>query len=318
MRHHRKLIIFCVILFVIVAVGSVVYYRIARPARAVLLLPEGNFLLYVNFSPAHFFDLGPMPAAESEPEYQDFVQNTGFHFEHDLDTIAFSVRNPEGNDPESSAVFNGKFDHDRLTSYLQRRSTDTEKYAGKDIFVLHQANHLVRACLLDSSTVAVTNMQSPEPMHTIIDKSRNSGLIGNGPSLIENYHRYVPFGSLAWAMFRSSGKKAQLEGWDMDFLQNSVSIASVRYTGSIRLKLEIFSDTAADAQQVLKSANIFLVMVRGAAENLGQSGSDKDVKAAFDSVQVQQNDKRTQITATIPQGFVKKIGSTGSIGPSSR
>src|SRR5579863_1371270 len=103
MRRHRKLLIFLLVLVVAAAAGVVVYERVARPARAVLLLPEGNFLLYVNFTPVHFIDLGQMPA-QSDPQYQDFLRQTDFHFEHDLDTIAISQRNPGDMNSESSAI----------------------------------------------------------------------------------------------------------------------------------------------------------------------------------------------------------------------
>ena len=58
MRSHRKLLVLILILVVTAAAAIVAYQRIARPANAVLLLPEGDLLLYVNFTPAHFFDLG--------------------------------------------------------------------------------------------------------------------------------------------------------------------------------------------------------------------------------------------------------------------
>src|SRR5215467_4287081 len=106
MRRYRTLLILGLILVVAATAGVVVYQRIARPSRGVLLLPEGNFLLYVNFSPAHFFDLSQMPL-QSDPGYQDFLQQTGFHFEHDLDTIAVSQHNPGDFDSESSAIFIG-------------------------------------------------------------------------------------------------------------------------------------------------------------------------------------------------------------------
>jgi hypothetical protein len=309
MLRHRKLLILSVFLIVATAVGLVVYQRIARPARAVLLLPDGNFLLYVNFSPAHYLDLGQLPA-QSDPQYQDFLQQTGFHFEHDLDTIAVSQRNPGDFNSESSAIFVGSFDQGRLNAYLQKLSSGTEAYAGKTIFSIRQEGHTVRACMVDAKTVAVTNMESAEPIHSIIDKARGSYLASTSSSLMQNYYGYVPFGSLAWAMLRlpSQPGGAQLPGgMNMDFLQNSVSVISVRYTGSIRVKAEVISANAADAARVLQAANMLLALGQSAKESLSPAGADKDVKAVFDSIQVQQNGNRTAVTVTIPQDFVKKM-----------
>lgn len=308
MRQHRKLLILLVILVVVATAAVVAYQRIERPARAVLLLPDGNLLLYVNFSPAHFFDLGQIPA-ESDPQYQDFVQQTGFHFEHDLDTIAISQRSPGDTNSESSAVFVGSFDERRIGGYLQKLSTGSENYAGRTIFSLSHEGHTVRACIVDSKTVAVTNTDSSEGMHSIIDKARGLLLTGSGPSLVRDYYGDVPFASLAWAMFRMpAGTGAQLPGGiDADFLKNTVTVISVRYTGSIRVKAEVISAHDSDAAKVQEAANTFLVLAKGASESLSPGGPDKDVKAVFDNLRVDRDKNRTVISVVIPQDFVKKM-----------
>jgi len=307
MRQRKLLIILVILLCAVAAVGVIVYQRMARPPRAVLLLPEGNFVFYLNFSPAHFLDLGKIPAAESDPEYQDFLQQTGFHFEHDLNTLAVSQGRPGDPDSESAAVFTGRFDQEKLRNYLQKISAGTEKYADKTIFTVRRENHIVRACILDPETVGITNMQSLEPMHTIIDKARSS--FPTPPSLVKNYYRDVPFASVTWALLHiSSEPTSQLPGdIKMDFLQNTTSVASLRYTGSIRFRLEVISTSEANANNVTQSANTFLVLGRGAVESLNTGGPDKDVKEVFDSIQVQQNGNRTIVTLVIPQNFVKKM-----------
>jgi hypothetical protein len=307
MRRHRKLLIFLLVLVVAAAAGVVVYERVARPARAALLLPEGNFLLYVNFTPVHFIDLGQMPA-QSDPQYQDFLRQTDFHFEHDLDTIAISQRNPGDMNSESSAIFTGNFNQGRLNGYLERLANGKESYADRTIYLIQQEGHTVRACIVDAKTVAVTNMDSAEPMHSIIDKSR--GVTSASPALVKDYYHYVPFGSLAWAMFRVSSepRASQLPGGiNVDFLQNTVSIISVRYTGSIRVRAEVVSANEAEASRVLQAANTFLLLAKGAGETFSPGGTHKDVKAVFDNIQVQQTGNRTVISVTIPQAFVQKM-----------
>jgi hypothetical protein len=308
MLRHRKLLFLSVFLIVAAAVAVVVYQRIERPAKAVLLLPDGNFILYVNFSPAHFFDLGQMPM-QSDPQYQEFVQQTGFHFEHDLDTIAISQQSPGDMDSESSAVFSGSFDQERMSRYLQKLSTGNENYAGRTIFSIPQEGHTVRACIVDAKTVAVTNTQSAESIHNIIDKARGLLLAGSGPSLVRDHYDDVPFASLAWAMFHVPAESgAPLPGGiNADFLKNSVSVISVRYTGSVRVKAEVISANESEAAQVLEAANTFLVLAKGAEESFSPGGPDKDVKAVFDSIKVQKEKNRTVLSAVIPQAFVQKM-----------
>ena len=307
MPRHRKLLILVLVLVVAATAGVVVYQRIARPARAVLLLPDGNFLLYVNFSPAHFLNLGEMPIA-SEPEYQDFLAQTGFHFEHDLETIAVSQSNPGDINSESSAVFIGTFDQERLGRYLQKLSKNSETYAGKTIFSIPQESHTVRACIIDAKTVAITNTESPQPMHGIIDRAHGLVLARSGPSLVRDYYNNVPFASLAWAMVRVPSAPSSLSGGiNLDFLENSVAVVSVRYTGSIRLKAEIISPSDTAAAKVLEAANLLVTFSKQIEQSLNAQEPDKDVKAAFDSIQAQQNGNRTVLTASIPQAAVEKI-----------
>lgn len=309
MRSHRKLLILILILVVTAAAAIVAYQRIARPANAVLLLPDGDLLLYVNFTPAHFFDLGRLPV-HPDPEYQDFLQQTNFHFEHDLDTVAVSVRNPGDSNSDVAAILVGTFDQAKISAYLQKMSAGTESYADKTIFLGHEKDRNVRACFLDAKTIAVTSMESPEPMHTLIDRSRGFHVVAKSPSLVQDYYSHVPFASLAWAMIRvpSQVSDGRLSGgMDMDFLRNAVLVVSVRYTGSIRLKADIISANDSDAAKVLQAVNTFLALGKGAMQSLSPGGPDKDVKAVFDSIQVQQTGKETVLTVTIPQEFVKKM-----------
>lgn len=312
MRRHRKLLILFLLLVITAAIGFVVYQRIAQPPRAVLLLPDGNFLGYVNLAPAHFFDLGKIPPP-SDPDYQDFIERTGFHFEHDLDTIAVAQSNP--GDPgvnDSSAVFTGRFDQARLASYLRKLASDTETYSDKTIYSVANQGHLARACIIDGSTVAVTTSPSPESMHSIIDKAGNFHITAKGPALAESHYRYVPFGSLAWVMFHAPSNVGEARlptGMSLDFLQDTISIASVRYTGSIRFKLEIFSASEGNAKKVTEAASSLLAIGRATTASFNPAGTDKDVKAVFDSIQVEQNGKRTVISVVIPQEFVQKMAS---------
>lgn len=308
---RRKWLLVALFFVAAAAIGFVVYRWIAPPPRAVRLLPEGNFLLYVNFSPAHFLDLGQFTANQTAPEYQEFVRQTGFHFEKDLDTFAISQRNPGDFDSESAAIFTGHFDQGRLTDYLKKLSSSTELYADKTIYSIQNDRHTVRACLVNADTVAVTNMPSAEPMHGIIDKSRGS-YFSKGPYLAESHYHDIPFASLVWAILRVPPGKGAIElpnGITLDFLQNTTAVMSVRYTGSIRIRADLFSQSEADAAHVKEAADTFIGWARTFAESENTGGTDKDVKAAFESIQVQQSGERTVITMVIPQEFVKKMTS---------
>jgi len=117
-RSKRVLLILAVVLVVVAIAAAVTYNVIRRPGKSVYLLPDGNVMAYLSFKPFHFMDLGNQKF-ESDPEYQDFVAKTGFHYQKDLDSVAFSGRSTGEMNGDVSSIIGGTFDQSRLNSYLQ-------------------------------------------------------------------------------------------------------------------------------------------------------------------------------------------------------
>jgi hypothetical protein len=318
MRKSRKILLgLALVLLVALIGGLVVYQRAAQTPQTMLLLPEGDLLLYGNLKPAHLFGLGKttQPSPSNDPEYQDFVKQTGFQFERDLDEVAMSQRAPGSDSTDSSEIFVARFDQQRLIAWLQKLSNGSERYADKVIYSIPHEGHTVRVAILSPNRVAVTNIASAEPMHSIIDKSRNPSLAGKGPYLLENYHSRVPVASLAWLVYRTPANASpQLPGGlSFDFLQNTVTVGSLRYTGSLQLTAEIFASSEAAATNVAESLSTFLSLYRGVAQTIGAKGTDPDVKAAIDSIRIGHEGDRAIVNATIPPGFLQKaIADAGS------
>lgn len=312
MRKHRKLLISALLLAVIGAAAGYLYYRHQSPPAAVQMLPEGELILYADFRPIHFLNLNQSQPVRLEGDYQQFVEQTGIQFERDVDEVALSLRNTPGvGDVESAEIFAGRFDVTKLKSYLQRNSTQTENYRDLTIYAIPNAGHTVRACVLDGSRVAVTNMASAEPMHGMIDRLHG---LSRGPSLLGEYYRRVPFGSLAWMIDRipADSDAAQLPGgWDLSFLENTVAVVSLRYNSALLFRAEVLAQSDADARKILDSANAFLLIYRGVSHSLGAKGNDPDVKAALNSIQVEQKGSTAIFTAAFSQKFLKKILSEG-------
>src|SRR5947209_5189933 len=150
MLKHRKLLISAVLLVVIVAAASLFIYRhTTQPPEAARLLPEGEFILYANLKPLHLFDLSKSGPVELEGDYKNFIAQTGIQFERDLNEVAMSRRDtPDGRDVESSEIFVGHFDADRLKTYLQKSSDGAERYRDRTIYAIKHEGHLVRVSLL--------------------------------------------------------------------------------------------------------------------------------------------------------------------------
>jgi hypothetical protein len=309
MRKHRKLLISALLLAVIGASAAYLYYyRHQSPPEAVQMLPEGELILYADFRPVHFLNLNQSQPVQVEGDYQQFVEQTGIQFERDVDEVAMSRRDtPDGGDVESAEIFAGRFDAAKLKAYLQRNSTQTESYRDLTIYLIPNAGHTVRACVLDGSRVAVTNMASAEAMHGMIDRWHG---LSRGPSLLSEYYSRVPFGSLAWMIDRipANSNAAQLPGGlEFSFLGNTVAVVSLRYNGALLFRADVLAQSDADARRVLDSANAFLLIYRGVSHSLGAKGNDPDVKAALNSIQVEQKGNTATFTAAFSQKFLKKI-----------
>lgn len=308
MSLRRKLLISVIFLAAGAALAAFLYLRSRRPPEIARLLPEGDVILYANLKPAHLWDLEKSMPVPAQGDYRNFIDHTGIQFERDLDEVAMSRRaTADGKDTESSEVFAGRFDEQKLRNWLENLSTQRDSYHGRMLYVIPHEGHIVRVCVLDKTRVAVTNMASSDPMHEIIDAAEGSP---DGPLLLQSYYKHVPLASLAWVLVRTgSGAQAQElpSGWNFDFLANTVTVGSVRYEGNLLLRGDVIAASDDAARQVVDAAGAFLSMYRTVAESVGTHGTDPDVKAAMDSIQVQQNKNVAVFTATLSQRFLKKL-----------
>src|SRR5215475_897334 len=134
-----------VLVVLVVIVGGIVTAILLRrhaPPDAVRLLPESDAVVYVNLEPVRLLtDLGKQPPKERDPQYEDFVRQTGFEFERDLDKAAFAIHYgaaDKGAPAENrySEIFEGHFDHARVTDYLKKLAASTERYQDYDIYLI--------------------------------------------------------------------------------------------------------------------------------------------------------------------------------------
>src|SRR5262249_43407621 len=159
--------------------------------------------------------------------------------------------------------------------------------------------HLVRAALLDRDKVAVTNMPSAEPMHGIIDRTYKPT---TGPWLLHAHYRNVPATSLAWLIYRIPNQPDNVQlpgGLAFTLPGDTVAVGSLRYTGAVLLRADVFAQSESQARQIVDSANNHLALARSIGHWVGAKGSNQDVKAAFESIQVEQKENVAVFTATI-------------------
>src|SRR5258708_7534198 len=289
MTKSRKLLFLALLMAVVAAAAFFITRRIARPPEAARLLPEGDTLIYADLRLIHVFESNKPAPLQLEESYKDFVQQTGIQPERDLDEVALSRQDTsDGRDVESSEVFVGRFDRARTSNYFQKIAAGKEQYLDKVIFSLPHVGHTVRVCILNDKMIAVTNMESAGVMHRIIDRLATSG----GPSLLETHYREVPAASFVWMISRIPAKPNGLQlpgGMSFGLHQEAVAVASLRYAGALMFRADFLTQNEDDARQLTDSLNTFLALSRTVGRSLGTKGPDQDVKAAFDSVRIQQH-----------------------------
>lgn len=320
-RRSKTWIAITVLLVVGVVIGAVLLRKHAAPEPA-RLLPDGDAILYVNLKPVRAFsNFGKEPRKDRDPEYQNFVNQTGFEFERDLEEAAVSVHGelagamvPDNVAPTTrfSWVFVAHFNAEKLTNYLKTLANYTDEYRGISIYSIPLQGRTVRVGILAVDTVAASNLDGSQDIHGIIDRYRASALPFGGPGLVRAYYKHVPLGSVVWSILQTTtaGEHSSpfLPGNLSLFVPaNTTVVTSARALTSVHVKAELFTQSEADAQKFKSQMDVFLSLFKSIESNVQPGGNDKDVKAVFDNIKIEQSGPRATLTAVIPFDFFKKL-----------
>ena len=320
MRLRRRLPIVLAVLLVAAAVALVVVLRKNAPPEPARLLPSADGFVYVNLQWMRRANLvGELPTVSHDPEYEQFIQATGFDFERDLEQAAMAIHYPAGPNPVTpeetrfSYVFVAKLDGERLREYLKKNSSSTDDYRSFQIYTIPLEGRTLRVAIIGVDTVAVSNHSDPQVIRGIIDRSRRLASPFAGPALLRQYYKEVPLASLAWAVFRiqPSVNLAGPMSWSFLFSKPAVAVVSLRLLRAVHLRAVAFADTEHEALHITERLGTFLNAFRTAQDSVPASGSDADVKALFDSVKVEQQNNRAVLTSSVPPGFLRKLLAEG-------
>ena len=314
---RRKFTIPLAVLAIIAAIVIAVLLRKAAPPEPVRLLPEAQAYVYLNLKPLRRADLlQKMPPVQLDADYDQFVKETGFQFERDLEEAAIAVHAQSmgtqgGVENRYSEVVVAHFDGQRVRTYLQKLAKTTEQYNQREIFDISHETRTVRVCILGPDLVAISNTDDPENIRGVIDRYRKLALPFGGPTLVREHYRKLPFGTLAWAIADvargSSHNKPFIlpGGFDLFFPPDTVMVASIRYLGSIDLRIQALTTSEEAARRITDQLNAFFGLFR--TLEINATGPDPDVKNFFDSIKIEQDGEKAELTANLPKGFLKKL-----------
>jgi len=320
MRIRRRLPIVLAVLLVAAAVVLAVVLRKHAPPEPARLLPGADGFVYINLAWMRRANItGELPTVPHDPDYEQFIQATGFQFERDLDEAALAIHYPakspgvkpdNAQQPRFSEVFVGKVDGERLRAYLRQISSSVENYQTRDIYNIPLEGRTVRVAILGVDTIAASNLDDPQVIHGIVDRSRKLASPFGGPALLRQYYKEVPFASLGWAVFKIQ-PSADLAasgpiGWSFLFPKPATVVASVRYLGAVHFKAQAFTGSDDEANQLAGRIDNYLNVFRTAESTVSTPGPDPDIKAFFGSLKIQQQNSRALLTATVPLGLIRK------------
>lgn len=326
MRIRRRLPILIGVLLVVAALALVVQLRKHAPPEPARLLPAADAFFYLNLSRVRWVNaISQLPPVSHDPEYERFIQETGFQFERDLDRAAVAVHYPPAwsgraqpglpDQPRFSEVFEGSVHAEQLTAYLRKMSRSVENYRSVEIFNIPIESRTLRVALLGVDTVAASNHDDPAVIRGMIDRSRKLASPFGGPAFLRQYYKYVPatlpVPTLAWAIVKVDNSNPQSPFsngfWPSLFSKPAVLVVSARYLAALHLRAEAFAGSPEEAQHVAAQASVFLSIFHAAEQSAGERGADPDAKKFFDSLKVEQHEDRAELTANLPSGFIRKL-----------
>lgn len=325
MRIKRTLPLFLAVIVIAAAITLAVQLRKNAPPEAARLLPGADAFVYADLSWVRKASAGkPLVPVGRDPDYDRFVQETGFDFEHDLDAAAFAIHYPSSwpgggtagaaPEPRFSEVFTAKFDGSKCLAYLQHSASSVENYDSIDIFTIPIQGRTFRVAILNVDTVAASNLEDPAVIHGMVDRARRLASPFGGPALLRRYFKRVQLASPFWLIGRIP-PRIGIEPWSDIFSKPAELVVSASYnplhlplrSGALHLRAEAWAGSKEEASAIADKANVFLTMFRSAEVSVGAPGSDADLKTFFDSLQVRQEDSHAELSATVPGGIFHKL-----------
>jgi hypothetical protein len=307
------------------ALAVVLILRKYAPPEVARLLPESDAIVYANLKPLRAVTHFDHTQVTRSPDYQHFVDATGIVPERDLDSVAFALhRMDDPNGPNGpvgySEVFEGRFDGERLARYLATIATAKESYGGHDIYTVTVGDQKelrpLRIAQLGYDTIAASNMPTPEQIHSILDRHRAAASPFSGSSLLSARYHDVPAFSSAWAIghiglpFSDRGY-ISIYGLKLPLPEDTTFVASLRFLGTLHLRIEQITPTDAAAAQATATLATLLTLGKSIAQTEAQlhpnAPPDPGVRELISSAKVEQHRDHAVLTANIPIDLVKRL-----------
>ena len=298
---------------ILLVLAAAIYLRFKAPPEAARLLPESDGIVYINLRPLRALAPKNLKPISRAPEYQAFIDATGFDWERDLEEAAIALhRMPDPHGPNGpvaySMVLVGKLDGKALARYLEAHASGKETYDGHAIYSLPSEGRTVRVAQIGYDMVAISNTPTTEQIHSMLDRHRTAALPFSGSTLLAEHYSEMPLLSVAWGMgqiglpFTEEGK-IHVFGLELPLEPDTTFLASVHWAGALKLRIVEIAATGDIAASQAASLNLLLNLARGAAEGLGSNPANNGLKEVLRTAQITQSRNRVVANASLPQNL---------------
>jgi hypothetical protein len=96
-------------------------------------------------------------------------------------------------------------------------------------------------------------------------------------------------------------------GWTGLLPPGSLVIASARPLNEVHLRADVITGSDEEAQRFAQQVSTYLALFQSLEISVDAGGPDKDVKAAFESLEVHPDKNEAVLTAKVPYAFFKKV-----------
>jgi hypothetical protein len=124
----------------------------------------------------------------------------------------------------------------------------------------------------------------------------------------------VQLASLAWLVARIDPSAPGASGLNTVFTTPATLVISGSALNplhpmaqTVHIRAVAFSRSPDDAHAIADKVNVFVALSHAAETSVGTHGTDADVKALFDSLQIKQEGEHVVLTAAMPFGFLRKM-----------
>ena len=160
--------------------------------------------------------------------------------------------------------------------------------------------------------LAVSNTPTPEQIHAIVDRHRTAALPFSGSSLLARHYHDVPLLSLAWGLgqiglpFSESGA-ISIFGLSLPIEADSTIIASLRWTGSVHVRIEEIAPSEDKAASQAAALATLITLAKGFSQPLGNNPANTGLKDLLNTAEVNQKRDRVVVTAVLPPSFLASL-----------